>query len=73
MNPIHPLNGHTLAVRHVARIGGLRVVVAEHPDGGTLTLPGDAHAPATFHADVLFEAGRLVVLANKVAAMRRET
>jgi len=74
-NPIHPLHGQVLLVRHITVIQGVRVVLAEHPDGGTLTLPGSMldpplrrYGPAA--AGTLFDAGRLVAVASKIDVMK---
>ncbi len=44
-NPIHPLNGQTLAVRRIVSAGRVRVLHAYHPDGGTIFLPGALQRP----------------------------
>jgi Family of unknown function (DUF5372) len=36
---MHPLHGHTLAIRTVRRVDGLVAVIVAHPDGGVHTLP----------------------------------
>ncbi len=69
VNPIHPLNGRVLAVRHTQRIYGLRMILAEHPDGGTLTLPGVTPAGPPPGSETRFDARRLVALADMIALL----
>lgn len=71
-NPIHPLNGQTLTVRYIVRAGAVRVVHADHPDGGTIVLPesvlvADAGIDPGRHA--LFSATRLLDLVDRVAVL----
>ena len=74
VNPIHPLNGHVLAVRHVTCLAGVRVVVAEHPHGGTLTLAEAVLDPAPCRPiakpGAFFDPARLLALAGKVERLR---
>jgi hypothetical protein len=75
-NPIHPLYGHTLAVRNVRRVGDLVEVIVAHPDGGALTLPGWAtdltppRSPRQVGETLpLFDPTQLIKLLHRVAAL----
>jgi hypothetical protein len=69
-NPVHPLHGQVLMVRHITVVHGVRVVLTEHPDGGTLTLPGSMLNPPLPRAGTLFDVGRLVAIASKICMMK---
>lgn len=72
-NPIHPLDGQNLAVRHVTRLAGVRVVLAEHPDGGTLSLPEsvlDQTPRPNPGPGCLLDVSRLVMLAGRVGQLK---
>ena len=75
-NPIHPLDGQTLPVRRTQVLGGIRVVIADHPEGGVIALPADAVTieplvpPSTREFSLpLFEPAQLMELAERVSAL----
>ena len=73
VSPIHPLNGQVLTVRHVTRLGGVRLILVEHPQGGTLTLPEamlDLHPTPTAGSACLFDVSKLVALAHLVGQLK---
>lgn len=76
-NPIHPLNGQILAVRHVTCLAGVRVVVVEHPAGGTLTLAESVLELGPCRPvrpdGALFDVARLVTLAKRIAQLSEPT
>lgn len=77
VNPIHPLNGHVLLVQRVTCFAGVRVVVVEHPEGGTLTLPesvlGLTPGRPVMAPGCLFDVARLVVALGRVAQLKDRT
>jgi hypothetical protein len=62
VNPVHPLCGQELVVRHLAQFGDVRVLLAEHPAGGVLTLPETELSSPTNRPDALFDARSVRVL-----------
>ena len=76
VNPIHPLFGRELVVRSVRRLAGVRFVVAEHPDGGTIQVPDAGVAPDAASGAggggvrlALFDPGQLLRVADRIALL----
>jgi hypothetical protein len=79
-NPIHPLHGHTLAIRNIRRVGDLVEVIVAHPDGGVLTLPAWAtdltppRPPCPVGKTLpLFAPAQLLTLLHRIATLTATT
>ena len=53
---------------HLATFGGVRVIVAAHPDGGRITLPESEFRATATRPDTLFDGGSIRKLLERVDA-----